>query len=512
MNRDSSQTDVAQNGRHELDPGDHPAAGQGRISTDAAPRTGRVLAFVVAALVVVLAIGFGVAFAAHHHTEAMAARAAGDARDAKDAVDVVAVRGTGGHYPLSLPGQTAGWYQSTIFARVDGYIGSWSADIGDRVKQGQVLATIDTPELDQQLNAAKAKADASDAQVAVAQSNESIAKLTYDRWRDSPRGVVSEQEREEKKAEYTSAVAHLAEAKAQAQLDRADVGRYQALEAFRNVTAPYEGVITARHVDIGDLVTLGSSASTSPLYSVAQSNVMRIFVDVPQKAAADMTVGLPAHATSDQYPGRLFSGKVARSAMSIDAQTRTERVEVDVPNADLTLVPGMYVQVTFELNQHGLLEVPAAAILYRPDGLHVAVVRPDGRVQIQAVTVAKDDGEVVELASGVNVGDKVALNISSAITPGQQVTAVDDDQDHPTPPPPPEVPAPVEPLTAPPPGHAPADRVPAPNSGTHPPAPAKAPAPGPSGPGRTVEPPPMPANTAPLDKPAGGTGGTAGNE
>jgi RND family efflux transporter MFP subunit len=478
LNRDSSHTDVPDNGRHELDPGDRPAPGDGRISTDAAPRTARVLTFVVGGLVVVLAIGFGVAFAAHWHTEAAADHAAGDARDAKDAVNVVSVHGTPGQYPLTLPGQTAGWYQSTIFARVDGYVSTWSADIGDRVKQGQVLATIDTPELDQQLNAAKAKAEASDAQVEVAQSNASIAKLTYDRWRDSPKGVVSEQEREEKKAMYTAAAAHLTEARAQAQLDRADVGRYEALVTFRNVTAPYDGVITARHVDIGDLVTLGSSASTSPLYGLAQSNVMRVFVDVPQKAAAGMTVGLAAHASSDQYPSRLFSGTVARTAMSIDPQTRTERVEVDVPNADLTLVPGMYLQVTFELNQHGLLQVPAAAILYRPDGLKVAVVLPDGRVQIRPVTIAKDDGEVVELASGVDVGDKVALNISSAITPGQQVTAVDDEQDQPTSPAPAAVAAPVEQLPPPPAGVTPSDRLPAPDSGTHPPAPAKAPATG----------------------------------
>ena len=507
MNRDPSEPDVARNGRDDPDAGVRPAAGQARVPTDAAPQTGRILMFVVAGLAVVLAVGFGVAFAARHRTEATAERAAGDARDARDVVDVVAVRSAGGQYPLSLPGQTAGWYESTIYARVDGYVGTWSADIGDRVRQGQVLATIDTPELDQQLNAAKAKADASDAQVAVAQSNESIAKLTCDRWRDSPKGVVSEQEREEKQATYTAAVAHLAEARAQAQLDRADVGRYQAMKGFQNVTAPYDGVITSRHIDIGDLVTLGSSASTSPLYGVAQSNVMRVFVDVPQKAAADMTVGLPAHATSDSFPGRLFSGRVARSAMSIDPQTRTERVEVDVPNADLTLVPGMYVQVTFELNQHGLLQVPAAALLYRPDGLHVAVVRADGRVQIPLVTVAKDDGDVIELAGGVNPGDRVALNISSAITPGQQVTAVQDDQDHPTSPPPAEVPPPAQMTTGPRNDALPSGLQPAPDGGANPPALARAPVPSPAASDRSVEPAPVPANTAPIERPGGGVGG-----
>ncbi len=477
----------------------HPSDGNGRtshappaddrISTDAAPGTGRRLAVAAAGLVLLLAGGFGVAFAVRHRAAADADRQAADAADAPDAVDVVTVDATPGHYPLALPGRTAGWYQSTIYARVDGYVGSWSADIGDRVKQGQVLAVIDTPELDQQLAAAKAKAAASDAQVNVAQSNQDIAKLTYDRWRDSPKGVVSEQERDEKQAQYTAAKAHVAEARAQAQLDQADVARYAALEGFRRVTAPYDGVVTGRHIDIGDLVTLGSGTNTTPLYDLAQSTRIRVFVPVPQKAAADMVVGLAAGTTSDQFPGRTFDGRVARSAMSIDPQTLTERVEVDVPNPDLTLVPGMYVQVTFELNQHGLLQVPAAAILYRPDGLQVAIVGPGGKVDFRPVTIAKDDGATLELASGVAPGDRVALNISSGITPGQVVTAVAADEDHPTPPPPPQPPAPVEQL---------------------PPA-AVGPG-GPVGPGRTVEPAPAAANTAPLDKPAGGTTGTPGGD
>jgi len=302
----------------------------------------------VAGLAILLAVGFGMAFSIRQHHEQAAVQQALAFSHSLETVEVVDAKPTASTYPLTLPGQTDGWYQSTIFARVDGYIGTWTADIGDRVKQGQILATIETPEMDQQLNAARAKAAASDAQVKVAESNVSIAKLTYERWRDSPRGVVSEQEREEKKATYDSANANLAEAKAQAELDQADVGRYTAMEAFKNVTAPYDGVITARHVDIGDLVTAGSSANTSSLYSIAQSNVIRVFVDVPQKMAASLTVGLASFASSDQFPGKTFAGKVARTAMSIDPQTRTLRTEVDIPNADLTLVPGMYVQVTFE--------------------------------------------------------------------------------------------------------------------------------------------------------------------
>jgi RND family efflux transporter MFP subunit len=399
---------------------------QGRISTESSAGTGRLLAILVVVLAVVLGVGFALAYVVRERHEHAAEQLALTTTDAKPDVEVVTVQPTAHSYPLQLPGQTAGWYQSTIFARVDGYVGSWSADIGDQVKQGQVLAIIDTPDLDQQLNAARAKAAASAAQVTVAESSVSIARITYDRWKDSPKGVVSEQEREEKKAAYEEAEAQLTAAKAQQQLDEADVGRYSALEAFKKVTAPYDGVITARHVDVGDLVSAGSSASTTSLYGIAQSNVMRVFVDVPQKAAAEVVTGVLADASSDQYPDRVFTGKVARSAMSMDPQTRTERTEVDIPNADLALVPGMYVQVKFQLPQHGLQEVPAAAIMFRPGGLQVAVVGSDNKVDFRPVTVSKDNGDTVVLASGVNAGDRVALNLSSAIGAGEQVNVIDD--------------------------------------------------------------------------------------
>jgi multidrug efflux pump subunit AcrA (membrane-fusion protein) len=143
-----------------------------------------------------------------------------------------------------------------------------------------------------------------------------------------------------------------------------------------------------------------------------------------------MVVGLPAHATSNQFSSRIFSGKVARSSMSLDPHTRTQRTEVDIPNADLGLVPGMYVKVTFELNQQGLVEVPAAAILFRPTGLQVAAVGADNKIEFRPVTVAKDDGDTVELSSGVGPGDRVALNISSAVLPGEEVNAVEEENDH----------------------------------------------------------------------------------
>jgi RND family efflux transporter MFP subunit len=396
--------------------------GHNRVSTEASSGTGAILAVAVVVILILLGVGFTIAYLVHQHAEEAAVRLAASMADAQPIVDVYTAHPAAQSYPLTLPGQTAGWYESTIFARVDGYVKSWSADIGDHVKQGQVLALIDTPELDQQLNGARAKEATSASQVTVAEASVSIAKITYERWRDSPTGVVAEQERQEKEANYNESVAQLSAAKAQEQADKAGVDRFMAMEEFKKVTAPYDGIITSRKIDVGNLVSAGSSSNTTSLYTIAQYNVIRVFVDVPQKAGAQILVGLPADITSNQHPDQVFHGKVARSSMSMDTQTRTQKTEVDIANSDLALVPGMYVQVTFQLNQGGLLEVPAAAILFRPGGLQVAVINDDNRVEFRPITVAKDNGDTVVLQSGVREGETVALNLSSAIEPGEEVT------------------------------------------------------------------------------------------
>jgi RND family efflux transporter MFP subunit len=467
---------------------------ESRVSTESNPRTARYLIFGVAGLTVLLVAGFAVAFGIRSHHNRMVKDQTEESAGAAVTVDVVEVRPTAKNYPLTLPGQTASWHQSPLYARVDGYVKQWIPNFGDRVKAGDLLATIETPELDQQLVAAKAKTTASDAQVKVAESNVSIAKLTYDRWKNALPGEVSDQEREQKKADFDAANARLAAARAQALLDQADVSRYTAMEGFRELRAPYDGIITKRLCDIGNLVTAGSSGNTSPLYMMAQyDKEIRVLVDVPQKAAVDMVPGLRAQVTSDQYGGRVFQGKVARSAMYIDPQTRTMQVEVDIPNTDLALVPGMYVQVTFDLNQRGLLEVPAAAILYKPGRLQVAVVGSDGTVDFRDVTIARDNGEIVELASGVEPGDRVALNISTAIAQGEQVKTEPADVESGAPAPIP-MPSPTMETTGPRHGITAADRPPVPDRGLHPPAPAH-------------EPTSPPTNTTPANRPGGGAGG-----
>jgi RND family efflux transporter MFP subunit len=299
-------------------------------------------------------------------------------------------------------------------------VGSWKVDIGDHVKKGQVLATIETPDLDAKLAAAEAKVKAAQALVVSRQADADFAKTTYVRWKDSPKGVVSEQEREAKKAGYDSAVAQLNEAKAQVGLDQANVDQYTAFTRFKQVVAPYDGTITQRNIDIGNLV-VANSASTTPLYRMVKDDPIRVFVFVPQSAASDIKIGVEAGIKAYNIPDREFNGKVARTANAIDPQTRTLRVEVDIPNPDHTLVPGMYVNVDFQVPTGGLVQVPAAALVFRSGGPQVGLVDNNDRMTFRKVTIIRDNGETVELGAGVSGGDRVALNIGNQIVDGDSV-------------------------------------------------------------------------------------------
>jgi RND family efflux transporter MFP subunit len=338
------------------------------------------------------------------------------------AVDIVIVQGAAAAGNLLLPGETAAWYESTIYARVSGYVAKWYVDIGDRVNGGQLLALIDTPELDAELLAARAKLQVSQAEVKVRQADAAFAATTAARWLDSPRGVVSDQEREEKKAADSSARAQVVAARAQVNLEQADVDRLIAFEQFKRVVAPYAGTIVERRIDIGNLVTAGSSSTTSPLYRIAQDDTIRVFVDVPQSAARDlMKTGVPAKIFLQSAPNVAIDAHITRTSDAIDSRARTFRTELDIPNPDRRLVGGLYVRVGFQLQDNGMSQVPAAALVFSTSGPRVAVVTNDGRVRFQAVTIGRDDGDKVELSSGVHAGDRLVLNISNQILDGDKV-------------------------------------------------------------------------------------------
>jgi len=420
------------------------------VPTHYAPRTGLKLALGAGVVGVALIIGFALVFHSHAAQDRNLIQAANQAASALPVVDVIAIRHAPTTQPLVINGETRGWYESTIYARVNGYIKQWYKDIGDKVTAGEVLASIETPELDAQLEAAKAKFNAAQAQVKVQEADYAFAKSTFERWSTAGVGAVSVFETEQKKAESDSSLAKLNASIAQAKLCQADVNGLEALTNFKQVVAPYDGVITARRIDIGDLVTAGSTASTTPLYGIAQSQKIRIFVDIPQVVSAQMKPGLSAVATAKEFSEQQFTGTIARTSESLDPVARTLHVEVDVENPHLELVPGMYVEVSFELTNPCLMQIPAAALLFRATGQQVAVVDDSGIVHFREVHIAVDQGDFVDIEScqdkragrpTVNEGEKVALNLSSQIHDGDTVQVNDLDPDKPRASEPPKSPA-----------------------------------------------------------------------
>jgi RND family efflux transporter MFP subunit len=389
--------------------------------------TGAKIARITAVIVIALGVGFFFVHRAKNEAEARLADATSNETTEAPAVNVFTVTPSPGTQSLKLPGETAAWNETAIYARVNGYVAKWFADIGDNVTAGQTLALIDTPELDAELLAAKAKLNASIAQVAVKQARADFAVTTDQRWRESPKGVVSDQERESKKAGSAEAIAELNSAHAQVMLQQADVDRLTALTQFKEVKAPFDGTIVQRQIDLGNLVTAGSTANTTSLYRLSEDSPMRIYVFAPQSAAPQLKPGTTAVITSTDQPGLRLNGKVARTARAINPVSRTIRIEIDVPNTDRSLVPGMYVQTDFELTGGAPIQIPAAALLYRSGGPQVAVVEPTGAVSFRDVAIASDDGNVVSIGSGLSIGDKVALNLSSQIAAGAKVRPNADD-------------------------------------------------------------------------------------
>jgi RND family efflux transporter MFP subunit len=393
-----------------------------RFTPDTGRRTKRGVGFGITALAVLFVI---VCVLRLLHSHAVA-KASETAYSAAPPVDIVIARPASRGQDLVLPGETAAWFESTIYARVNGYVSKWLVDIGDHVHEGQVLAVIDTPELDAELEAARAQLRSAQSQVVARQAEAEFSRTTNERWRDSPKGVVSEQERESKKADYESAVARLTAANAQVNLDKSKLEQYTTLAGFKAVKAPFDGTITERKIDVGNLVTAGSGSTTTPLYRMAQTDPLRIFVEVPQSAAGELMVsGVPAEIRAPGAVGDVFSGKIARSAESINTQARTMRVEVDMPNPIHRLVPGMYVNVAFSLPPRGQVEVPAAALIFRSSGTQVAHVDEGGKIRFDNVSIARDNGSLVELSSGVKPGDRLVLNISSQIGAGQTVAVTE---------------------------------------------------------------------------------------
>lgn len=395
-----------------------------RTPVNYSPRTrGGVIFFAV-----VVAIALIVAFALVHRNRAAAqARLAeatiGQSRQSLP-VDVLRIGRASAAKLLTLPGNTQAFYETTLFARTSGYLHNWVVDIGDRVKAGAPLAYIDTPELDDQLRGAKSKLNELAAEAEVADASLKFAQVSADRWsKGAPDGVVSAQESDQKQSELVEATAKLKTARAAVELGNTEVQRLETLEKFKTVVAPFDGVITRRQIDIGDLVTAGSTSNTTPLFSIAQSNQIRVFVEVPQVAVGDIRVGMPASVIVGDLGSETFPGTVDRTANSLDSRSRTLKVEVLVNNPRLELLPGMYVQVVFETSRKDPpLKVPPSALTFGAGGsAQVAVVSSDGHVSFHPITIARDLGTEIEVGSGLKDGDAVALNVGNQVVNGEKV-------------------------------------------------------------------------------------------
>lgn len=324
-------------------------------------------------------------------------------------VAVVQPKSEPGTDELVLPGNLQAFEESPIFARTNGYLLRWYKDIGSKVQKGELLAQIDTPEIDQELLQARAGRE----QV---KSALGLAKISAERWANLRKSdSVSQQEADQQASGYQQAEANLAAADA-------NVRRLEQLESFKNVYAPFAGVITRRNVDPGALINSGSGAAGKELFDIARVDPLRVYVSVPQAYAPTMKVGVKAAVTLQEFAGQKFVGTVARTADAIDPATRTLNTEVDVPNKDTKLLPGSFGQVHFATSiSVPRITIPVNAMLFRAEGPQVAVVGNDGKVHLRRISIGRDFGATLEIVGGVDVNDQIIINPSDSLEENQQV-------------------------------------------------------------------------------------------
>ncbi|SNS50075.1 RND family efflux transporter, MFP subunit [Noviherbaspirillum humi] len=329
------------------------------------------------------------------------------ATQAKQYVKVTQPKAGAAGQSLVLPGTLQGQVQSPVAARASGYLRRWTRDIGSQVKKGELLAEIDTPEIDQQLTQAIAAREQTASSLA-------LAKSTVERWEAlRKKDAVSQQDLDERRSAFAQARANLAAADA-------NVERLRQLESFKRIVAPFAGVITRRNVDVGDLIDAGGGSGRS-LFVLTQTDPLRIYINVPQSYAQMIKPGQAVTVTQPELPGQTFRGEVARTAGAIDAASRTLQIEVSLPNRDNVLLPGAYVQVALPLQAGASLTVSTNALLFRSAGPQVAVVNFSGRVHLRAVRLGRNFGQSVEILEGVNAGDRLVLNPSDALRDGDAV-------------------------------------------------------------------------------------------
>jgi RND family efflux transporter MFP subunit len=361
---------------------------------------------IVAVIVALLVVAWGI-FSRH--------RSDGELKNwtqdqAAATVSVIAPKPMDAGNSLALPGNVQAYNSAPLYARTNGYVSKWFVDIGSPVKAGQVMAVIDTPDVDQQLAAARAD-------LQTAKANEALASTTSTRWATLlQKDAVSKQEADEKSGDFAAkrAVTNAA---------AANVSRLVALQGFSRIIAPFAGVVTSRSTQIGQLVSAGAgTGAAQPLFTVSDVSKMRIYVRVPQVYSAELKPGLHAQLMLPEYPGRTFDAVMTRTADAIDQQSGTVLVELQAANGDGALKPGAYSQVKFPIvGTSGSVVVPASAILYRSDGTLVATVGPDNKALLHQIKIGRDMGDTLEVTSGLSKTDRLIDSPPDSLENGDPV-------------------------------------------------------------------------------------------
>ncbi|HXT76971.1 MAG TPA: efflux RND transporter periplasmic adaptor subunit [Candidatus Eisenbacteria bacterium] len=373
---------------------------------DETPRKSRVFLFLILFVIVLMVVGGVTLFQRKSQYKALA-----DTTEklAVPTVSVIHPTPEAGQEDLVLPSTLQAYVESPIYARTTGYLKKWYHDIGTRVKQGELLADIDTPEVDQQLSQARADLN-------TAMANENLSKITAARYLELIKtDGVSKQEVDNAQGDYAAKQASVASA-------QANVRRLEELESFKHIYAPFSGVITRRNIDIGNLINAGNGGAAQELFFLAQTDPIRAYISVPEAYASAVRAGTGAFLELTQYPGQRFEGQVVRSADAIDLATRTLNTEVDMPNKNGQLLPGGYAQVHLQVKVTGeRLQVPVNALLFRSEGLRVVVVDDQHKTRLQALTIGRDYGTTLEVLQGLKADDWIVLNPGDSLEEGVTV-------------------------------------------------------------------------------------------
>ena len=364
------------------------------------------------AAIVLIVVGAVLASGIWSRVRARTALKAETAKVALTAVSVVSPKQTAPAQEIILPGNVQPLITSPIYARTNGYLRKWYFDIGAHVKKGQLLAVIDSPEVDQQLQQARSN-------LLTAQANLDLAAITKARYQGLLKtNAVSQQDVDNAVGTYNAN-------KAIVEADRAAVEQYSALVSFEKVYAPFDGVITARNTDIGDLINAGSNtAAKTDMFHIVQPGTLRVYVNVPEEYSRGTKVGMTADLTLAEFPGRKFQGKLVRTAEAINMTTRTLLIEIDVDNPTGTLLTGSYAEVHLAVPSHAsTFLIPVNTLIFRSEGLRLGTVK-DGKVVLTAVTPGHDFGDQIEIVAGLKPDDQIIINPPDSIVDGQQVQIV----------------------------------------------------------------------------------------